>query len=188
LLTDYAVTLVRQCEWMFENGYFLRAELETTGRSCKRSRPDDITSQSPTGMPTAQAAAQAAGGNCTTQWQLHKQQVAAAAAMAAAVPKPPTVLTASAAPTAFTEANAERIRNEGAAGYYYMRNFFTDPALWASGAATAQVDLPAVFERAKEAGAAAVQAIASKAIYAWIYMHQQRRRKLQRRRRKLHST
>ena len=96
---------------MFENGYFLRAELDdvvdTTGRSCKRSRPD-TTSQSPTGMP----AAQAAGDNCKSQWQLHKEQMAAAAAMAAAVPKPPTVL-AHTPLNGITEADAQQIRNEG---------------------------------------------------------------------------
>jgi hypothetical protein len=27
---DYAVRLVRQCEWMFRNGYFRQADLETT--------------------------------------------------------------------------------------------------------------------------------------------------------------
>jgi hypothetical protein len=26
---DYAVRLVRQCEWMFENGFFIRSDLET---------------------------------------------------------------------------------------------------------------------------------------------------------------
>jgi hypothetical protein len=113
---EYAVLQIRQCEWMFENGYFLRAELDvvvkTTGKSYKRSRPVDATSQSPTGMPTAQAAAQAAGDNCKTQWQLHKEQTAAAEAMAATVPKPPAVM-AQTPLNGITEANAQQIRNEG---------------------------------------------------------------------------
>ena len=108
---EYAVLQIRQCEWMFENGYFLRAELDvvvkTTGRSCKRSRPD-TTSQSPTGMP----AAQAAGDNCKSQWQLHKEQTAAAEAMAAALPKPPAVM-AQTPLNGITEADAQQIRNEG---------------------------------------------------------------------------
>ena len=108
---EYQVTQIRQCEWMFENGYFLRAELDdvvdTTGRSCKRSRPD-TTSQSPTGMP----AAQAAGDNCKSQWQLHKEQTAAAEAMAAALPKPPAVM-AQTPLNGITEADAQQIRNEG---------------------------------------------------------------------------
>jgi hypothetical protein len=118
---DYAVTLVRQCEWMFENGYFLRAELETTGTGTANeaglltspvSRRDwnarHVRLTDGNTMPTVVVPD-------LTQEQMYRQQVAATAAMAAAVPKPPTVLTPSAAPTAFTEANAERIRNEWAA-------------------------------------------------------------------------
>ena len=65
---EYAVTQIRQSEWMFENGYFSRAELDVVVKTTQAGAANEAGLTPPASRRLA----------CQLHKQLHKQQVTTA--------------------------------------------------------------------------------------------------------------